>query len=310
MTCLIFGACGFCGVHLARKLSELKGARVVGADVLPEPPAGLPLDLYERVDISDAEEVAGLIRKVSPEWVFNLAALTAGQPQAIYSVNVMGVVNLLEALRMHAPESRTVQVGSAAEYGRVAESDNPVTEDHPCRPIGHYGVSKYAATQAALTYQARDSLKVVVVRPFNIIGAGIPESLVVGAVIARARQALASGMDVVRVGNLDTQRDFISVQDAVNAYTQAIQSDNWGKVFNICSGRPLTIREVVELALSHAPRPISLEVDASLVRADDVRCVYGSWERAHDAFGFRPTAGIGEAVADAWERACGTTAGR
>jgi GDP-4-dehydro-6-deoxy-D-mannose reductase len=301
---LITGASGFCAQHLARRLAQQGDVRLVGLDVRSGPPCDVPLDTYLVTDISKAAELREVVTRTRPDMVFHLAALARGPATDLYRVNLLGGVHVLEAVREAVPQARVLLVGSAAEYGEVAEARMPITEEHPCRPIGPYGLSKYALTQAALDYVQAFGMNVAIVRPFNIVGAGIPPSLVVGAILERIQQATADGGDrTVTVGNLDTQRDFVAVEDAVDGYVRLMESDCWGEVFNICSGQPRSIRSIVEELISLAPCPIRLLVDPALVRPDDVPTVYGSWEKAKQAFGFRPSTNLSDALRAAWQHA-------
>ena len=129
----------------------------------------------------------------------------------------------------------------------------PLAEDHECRPVGPYGLSKHAMTLAALDHARADGTKVIVARPFNLVGAGMPTNLVAGAIAQRTRQALARGESTITVGNANTQRDFIAVEDAVEAYVKLLQSGAWGEVFNICSGQATSIESIIQTLLSFSP---------------------------------------------------------
>jgi GDP-4-dehydro-6-deoxy-D-mannose reductase len=177
----------------------------------------------------------------------------------------------------------------------------PISEECRCNPSGAYALSKYALSLAGLDYARKQGLNVVIARPFNIIGPGIPSSLVVGAILQRVKQALQGSEEVkIDVGNLDTERDFIAVDDVVDAYVRLLSGDNRGEVFNICSGEPRKIRTVVEELLSHSPRPIRLQVSTALLRTNDVVRVYGDWEKANRAIGFKPRSSLSEALHAAW----------
>lgn len=296
-TALVLGAHGFCGRHLAKALKQAGDVVVIGADVQSDAPDQSLCDRYEALDIGDADSVSRLVERSRPDWVFNLVGVARGSDEDIYRANLLGTVHLLEAVRGFAPNAGVVLVGSAAEYGIVDESALPLTEAQVCCPIGSYGISKYAATMAAMSYVHRYGLRVAVARPFNIVGPGIGPGLVVGAILRRAKEALATQeRPVVKVGNLETQRDFVAVEDVVSGLLAMVRGDHWGEVFNICSGEPRSIREVVELALSHAPRPVELEVDPALLRPNDLKIVYGSWEKANRAFGFHPTVSLEDSL--------------
>lgn len=298
---LVIGAHGFCGKALIRRLAEVERVEVIAAD-LPVDWPKVPVAAYKSRDIGDIESITRVVEAARPDWVFNLAGMTGGSPSAVYRTNTLGPINVLEAVREYVPDARVLLVGSAAEYGPVGSDLLPLTEETPCNPVGDYGISKHAMTQAARDIASRHSIKVVIARPFNIIGAGVPKSLVVGAILDRAREALSRrGRPVVRVGNLDTQRDFVDVEDAVEAYVSMIKGEFWGEVFNICSGKPARIRDVVTEALSHSTRPISIEVDPRLVRPSDCPVIYGSYAKAGRAWGFKPRVRLKDSLKQAWD---------
>jgi GDP-4-dehydro-6-deoxy-D-mannose reductase len=187
-TALITGVAGFCAAHLARRLAA-EGHAVVGVDRTGAAPQGLRLARYRSLDVCNAADVADAVRDFAPDWVFHLAGIPSGPAIDVYRINFLASIYLLEAIREHAPKARVLLVGSAAEYGQVAATNLPITEDQPCRPVGPYGVAKHAQTLAALDLVHRLGLKIVIARPFNIIGAGISPSLVVGAILDRAKRA-------------------------------------------------------------------------------------------------------------------------
>lgn len=306
-TALITGVCGFCGRHLADRLMHMREIKVVGVDILRPYPENLPaLSDYFSADFSIPQQAADVISQVRPDWVFHLAGLFRGSPTDVYSVNLLAGIELLEAIRMHAVDARVLIVGSSAEYGLVRPQEMPVKEDFVCSPKGDYALSKYALTLAALDYANNRGLRVIVARPFNILGRGIPSSLVVGAILQRAKAALQKTKNpTVNVGNMETQRDFVAVEDVVDVYIQMVQADRWGEVFNICSGVPRTIRSVLEELLSFAPYPVRLQQDPGLFRSTDVPMMYGSSRKAHDAFGFKPKRSLTDSLRDAWESAIG-----
>jgi GDP-4-dehydro-6-deoxy-D-mannose reductase len=310
ITALITGVSGFCGRHLANRLHDKPGISVVGADIHEAAPQNLPhLSEYFSADLSVSKKADELISRVRPDWVFHLAGLSQGSPEDLYRVNLLAGIELLHACRSHAADARILMVGSAAEYGRVPDHTMPVKEEFVCSPRGDYALSKYALTLASLDYAHHRGIKVVVARPFNILGSGIPPSLVVGAILQRAKIALEqTDKPVIRVGNLDTKRDFVDVEDVVEAYITMLQQDHWGEIFNICSGVPHSIQSVAEELLSFAPSPVRLQIDSELLRPSDVPVMYGAWEKAHKAFGFVPRKSLHESLREAWESTSGARA--
>lgn len=305
-TIWITGAAGFTGRHLARRLRLEGPARIIGFDRAG--PGTLPeFDRMLELDMPDLEALQRYTASHRPDWVFHLAGMTQGSFDSVIRVNLRGAVSLLEALRRGAPDARTLLVGSSAEYGRVAEADMPIGEDHPCHPFTAYGISKHAATLTGLSFASEAGMMVTVARPFNAVGPGIGKHLLVGALLERARLALASDEEspAIRVGNLDSERDFVAVDDLVDGFVRQIQGETSGQVFNLCSGAARSIRSVIDALFSHAPRPLRLEVDPELIRPGEVRTLVGDGRRAQEAFGFRSAASLDRVLAETWEEAMG-----
>jgi GDP-4-dehydro-6-deoxy-D-mannose reductase len=304
---LITGVCGFCARHLVKRLSAEGVSNIHGADMYPFASAKLSVQSYYKMDITKESEVNELVRSIRPDVVFHMAGVNKGNPSEIYQINLLGSVYLLEAIRKFAPQSRVLMVGSAAEYGHIPEVNLPVRESDPCKPVGPYGIAKYAMTLTALDYVRNHSLKVVVARPFNIVGEGINSSLLVGEILGRVKKSLKEGGKpvTVAVGNLETERDFVAVGDVIDAYITLMQGDYWGEVFNICSGKPRSVRSVLELLLANSATPVHLEVDPVLVRPTDTLRSFGSIDKGRRYFGFVPKVPIRTVLKAAWDEAMG-----
>lgn len=300
-TVLVTGALGFCARHLLEKLRRDSGLRLCGIDIPQTAPAGLKIDAYSTVDVCDPTRLSNYLEAVKPDVIFHLAGIVGGDPFETYRVNFMGGLHLLEAVRQHVPRSRILLVGSSAEYGPALPDSLPLTEEHPCRPINAYGASKHAIVMAGSDYARNHGLNVVMARPFNIIGPGVPSTLVVGAFLGRIKAALGKGERlVIRMGNLDTRRDFVDVADAVDAYTRMTAGDFTGEIFNICSGKPYSIRSIVETMASVAGLSIEIVQDPALVRHHEIEVSFGSYERAERAFGFSPSTDIEASLLEIW----------
>jgi len=302
MKALVTGVGGFCGPHLISRLRRQRDFEIVGLDRMAIPSSQSGLDRYAQCDITQAAEVDSAINLFKPDWLFHLAGIAGNWTGAalIYEVNLIGTVHVLDAVQRIVPGCRVLLVGSFAEYGGIDASSLPVVEETVCRPIGAYGISKYAATLAGMDYARRFGASIVVVRPSNIVGPGVPASLVVGAMLARAKNALTSSHPVLKVGDFDSERDFIAVTDAVDAYVRLMEAGAFGEVFNICSGRPYSIRRIAELLVANSTRPIQLDFDRDLVPPSPIRCLYGSYEKAGRAIGFRPLASMEDTLKAAW----------
>jgi GDP-4-dehydro-6-deoxy-D-mannose reductase len=298
-TAFITGASGFCGSHLAKRLRD-EGTRVVGIGRSAEFIGRAFFDDYASVDIMSKSQLADVVRRWKPDGIFHLAGRRQGSADEIERVNVMGTRNLLEAAYECCRTARLLLVGSAAEYGPTSAHDLPITEAQPCRPQDPYGQSKYQATRLGIDYASR-GMHVTVARPFNIIGAGIGTGLFLGDVLRRIDELLRTGKPLIlRVGNLEAKRDFVSVEDTVNAYINLIERETAGHVFNVCSGVACSMLHVLNLLLENVPSRITVRVDPQLYKPNDVPVSFGSYAKAERAIGYRPKKDLAASVADAW----------
>jgi len=301
---LVTGCGGFCARHLVARLVAEGDVKVIGVGRMPDPGDDQAVHEYHQVDVREPAQVHNLVRTTVPDEVFHLAGSSIGTADDLFRVNHQGTVNILQAVRTWANRARVLLVGSAAEYGRVDPNSLPVTEAAACQPLTPYGASKLAATRAGLDAAHASGLKVVVARPFNVVGRGIPRALVVGAVIERMWQVLRSGGDpIVKVGGLDSIRDFIDVEDVVAGYLKMLRSDHWGEIFHLCSGRGHSIGSVVSLLLSFAPRPLRLQIEPELARLSGPNVVIGSAEKAKELLDFVPTKPLEQSLHEAWDHA-------
>lgn len=303
MKVLITGAAGFTARHLSIRLSRESGITVVGTDVHRDRPAFGEFTDYHQADLTDEQVVTELLRKVQPDQIYHLAGVFGGSAPLLYRVNLTASLHLLEAMRMLLPDAALLVVGSAAEYGIWPDAEMPLAEDHPCAPVNAYGASKLAMTEAARLYHRAHGLRVVIARPFNLIGAGMPETLVAGAIITRILSVLGDRDPVITVGNTASERDFVNIDNAVEAYVGMLEAEAWGEVFNISSGRSNSIQEVLDTLVSFAGKPIRVERDESLVRANDPKLITGDCSKARNCFGFAPSTDLAASLHAAWKEA-------
>jgi GDP-4-dehydro-6-deoxy-D-mannose reductase len=220
---------------------------VVTSDVAAAGPPGLE---YVRADLSDRAQAHELARAARPDLVFHLAGATSVEADLCYAINLDGTRHLLEACAGLPAPPIVLVVSSAAVYGLTRPEESPVREETPLRPVTAYGASKAAAEVHALSLHRRGALRVVVVRPFNLVGPGLREGFAPSDFVRQALAIRAGAPPEVRVGDLDPRRDFLDVRDAARAYLQlAGTAAAWGGVFNVASGRPVAIRDLLERVL-------------------------------------------------------------
>ena len=308
MRVLITGAGGFAGRHLCA-LWAAERAEVSGLgrrDLSPEEiPAGL--ERYLCCDLEDPRQAADAVTAERPDMVFHLAGQASvgsswKDPAATIRGNLGTTINLLEALRRHAPQARVMIACSGEEYG--AQSDLPVTEDHPLRPQNPYAVSKAAADHAAALYHEAHGMHVVRMRAFNHAGPGQSDAHVVSKLarqIAEGEVAAGEG-DAAEIvtGGLDVRRDFSDVRDVVRAYRIAMERVAPG-AYNVCSGRSTSIRAILDGLSELAAVEVSQRTDPAQLREREVNEIRGSHDKLARATGWSPEIPLERTLADTLE---------
>ncbi len=306
MRALVTGANGFVGSHLlefllARGANVHAMVRSFRSDYANLAHIDASKFALHTADLTDEAAMADLVRLVQPTHIFHLAAQSYvpaswEAPHATLTANIHGTLNLLEAVRRHAPHARVHIAGSSEEYGRVEADECPINEEQPLRPLSPYGVSKVGTDMLARQYAASYGLHIVVTRAFNHTG---PRRGLVFAESDWARQIalieLGSLSPFIAHGNLDAIRDYTDVRDIVRGYVRAIEHGKSGEVYNLCSGpsASVTMRKVIETLVGLA-RPairerIELRADPARARPSDVVRLVGDGTRARQELGWTPT---------------------
>ena len=314
MRVLVTGIEGFVGCFLAEHLLTQGNIEVHGTVLGDECRIRHLSDritLY-RGDLREAAWTEKVVREVRPELTFHLAAWsdvgTSWQkPWAVYECNIHCQLNLLEALRSEAANCRTLVVSSSEIYGAAGPEELPIREDAPLRPTNPYGVSKVAQDLMALQYWTSRRLPTIRARSFPHIGPGQSEFFVISAFakqIAEIEQGLHE--PVIRVGNLDVQRDFTDVRDVVRAYWLLATQGTPGECYNVGSGRSRSIRGLLESLLELSTITIDVQVDASRIRPNDLPVSCCNNAKLRETIGWQPEIDLQRTLADIldyWRRA-------
>ncbi|MFB5191250.1 GDP-mannose 4,6-dehydratase [Alicyclobacillus fastidiosus] len=302
---LVTGANGFVGEHVIDFLAATGVESIATGRALAfrYPRTAVP---YYRCDLFDLPSVVQMFKAVKPTCVVHLASEnsvgTAWQnPQKVIHHNVLTTAHLLEAVICSEPATRVIVVGSAHEYAPPANSTDalPLTEHSPTIPTNPYGWSKLLQTLVSCDYALQCGVPVTVARTFNLVGPGATNG--VCAKIAQSIVQIERGEapPELTLGSLRTQRDFLDVRDAVSAYWHLLtQTATPGNIFNVCSGRPVSLSALVELFRQASKVPFRVVEDPSLYRPDEAEIVYGSAQKLSDFTGWRPTFSLERSIAD------------
>jgi GDP-6-deoxy-D-talose 4-dehydrogenase len=263
---LLTGANGFTGKYVRAEL-EAAGYTVVGALV------GASRGPHEvTLDITSPDNCRRVMEKVRPDYLIHLAAISFVQhadSDAFYRVNVIGTINLLQAMADAGLSPRRVLIASSANvYGNATAG--VIAESQPPQPVNHYAVSKLAMEFMVKTWN--DRLPIVITRPFNYTGVGQEPYFLVPKIVSHFVQRAP----VIELGNLDVERDFSDVRMVAQAYRGLLEQDCAGETVNICSGRPYSLRAILETMQEIAGYHIDVRVNPAFVRQSDVKTLVGS----------------------------------
>jgi GDP-4-dehydro-6-deoxy-D-mannose reductase len=308
MTILVTGASGFVGSRLVERLHRDlgAGARLIGWDRTASPDGHAALGVeWKSVDLTDAAAVDAAIRAAPPTRVFHLAGLSSmkqaeGAAMTTCEVNVSGTEHLAQALGAHAPGAVVIFASTGTVYGSAFAAGEALGETSPVRPLDAYARSKLAA-EIVLQDLLSERCPVIALRLLNHSGPGQDERFVVpsfAAQIARIEKGLAEPK--LSVGNLDAERDFLDVEDVIDAYMAALAVADGAKgfaVFNIASGRLRSIASILDrlMALSRA-RP-AVERASGRMRAGEITATRCDTSAFAARTGWRPRRDFDDTIA-------------
>jgi GDP-4-dehydro-6-deoxy-D-mannose reductase len=253
-------------------------------------------------DVLDTEVVAAVVRETQPQAVVHLAAESSvsrswEDASRAWTVNVVGTVNVLEAVRRNQPEARLLFPSTGEVYGNAARFPTP--EDEPVAPVSPYAATKAAAELAC----AQSGLNVVVARAFNHEGPGRDERFAVGSWTRQIARIEAEGGGTLLVGDLTAERDLTDVRDVCRAYALLLDPGVPVGTYNVASGRAVPMQRVVELLIGLAEVPVRVEREEARLRPADIPKLCGDSSRLQGATGWEPEIPLEQTLADTLESA-------
>ncbi|MGB3340585.1 MAG: GDP-mannose 4,6-dehydratase [bacterium] len=308
MRILITGISGFAGSHLAEYFlnegkHEIYGTIRWRSDRQNIVGIQEKLNLLE-CDIKDAFAVNTVIEQVKPDQIFHLAAqsyvpFSWRAPEVTLTTNIIGELNVFEAVRATKLDSYIHIAGSSEEYGLVYSDELPIKETNPLRPLSPYGVSKVTQDFLGFQYFKSYGMNIVRTRAFNHTG---PRRGTVFATSNFARQIVeiekGKREPVIKVGNLDAVRDFCDVRDVTRAYALSLSKGEPGEVYNISSGVGIKIKDMLDKLITISKVNLKIETDKSRMRPSDVELLVGSAEKFKKATGWKPLIPFEQTLSD------------
>lgn len=301
MKAMIIGGAGFVGGYLIR---ELKAAgQQVCATCLENETIREDCGRYV-LDILDAKAVEDIIADIQPDVIYHLAAqssvsLSWKKPRLTADINVIGTINVLEAVRSQEKKIRLLLIGSGEEYGFIRPDACPLTEDEPLNPGNIYAATKACQGMLGEIYARAYKMDIIMVRAFNHSG---PEQLPVFVISDFCRQiAMIEKSDapaVMSVGNLSARRDFTDVRDVVRAYRLLGEKGISGRTYNVGRGKAVAIQYILDTALGFSGADIEVKQDPARMRASDIPVIEPDTARIFSDTGWKAEISMEKTIED------------
>ncbi|MFQ5500349.1 MAG: GDP-mannose 4,6-dehydratase [Candidatus Zixiibacteriota bacterium] len=292
----ISGIAGFAGSHLAEELLgagyDVAGSVLPGESLINLASAGRRVKTY-RLNILEAGRCRALMKRLRPDFIFHLAAMASvgksfGAERQTYRVNFEGTLNLLEACSGMSQLKRFLFVSSCDCYGVFKPKQKTLSEEHPLNPVSPYAVSKAAAEQLCKYHFRQYGVPVVIARSFNHSGPRQNPSFVIPSFARQIAMVEANRQKPkMMVGDLSVRRDISDVRDIATGYRLLAERGRVGEVYNLCSGRAVSIRSILDRLLRFSSRSIAVSVDQKRLRKIDIPCLRGSNHKVVQELGLK-----------------------
>lgn len=298
---LITGVNGFVGQHL---LSVLKDYSVIGLTHGGEL-SNSQNQVFHSGNILDNNFLEDIIARYEPEYIVHLAAIAPTNykdAEQVFKINLLGTNNLYQAvinLKSKILNPKILYISSAEVYGKTNNPEN-ITEDSLLNPLNYYGSSKVAADRLTFQVSVSHGLNTVIVRPFNHAGPGQGLGFFVPDMCSQISEIKkGTKPPVISVGNLESTRDISDVRDVVNGYKLLMENDTTpGDIFNICSGKGITMQELLNKLIAHAGKEIEIQSDPEKMRPSDNPISVGNHDKITNQFNWNPTHNLDQTLED------------
>ena len=302
MKALIIGAAGFVGGYLIRELSS--AGWEVHATCLPNEEINGECHVH-RLDIMKKDDISQIFRETAPDVIYHLAAQSSvsvswKRPQLTAEINVVGTINVLEALREAGKtDTRVLLIGSGEEYGYIREGACPLSESEPLNPGNIYAATKACQGMLGEIYARAYKMDIVMVRAFNHSGPRQSDIFVISDFCKQIAE-IEKGIHepVMSVGNLTAKRDFTDVRDVVRAYRLLGEKGKSGAVYNIGRGRAVSVQFILDTALALSEKSIEVRQDPARMRASDIPIIEPDVSRIFADTGWCAEISMEQTIAD------------
>lgn len=292
MKVLITGGKGFIGSHVTKKLIEKGHEVIIGT-------RRSPVNSNEFFfELNSLQKIEENLKEINPQAIIHLSAKASvggsfAAPFETYESNIQESINLLKVISKDFKNIRTIIASSAEVY---KSSENALSETSVLDPVSPYGYTKNF-----IDYFSRFlNLNLVVTRLFNSIGPGQSDTYVMSNFAKQIVEMKLGIRDkILKVGNIEVQRDFLDVRDVAEAYSLLLEGKEKNEVYNICSGNSLRISDIVNFMINFmGVTGVKIEVDPKRLRSSEIQKIQGSYEKINKAYGWSPSITLRQTIFD------------
>lgn len=302
MKALIIGGAGFVGGYL---IKELAGSGWdVHATCLENEKISEKCSVHT-LNILERDAVKLLLDEIAPDVVYHLAAQSSvsvswKKPQITAEINVIGTINVLEAVRDFQKKNiRLILIGSGEEYGFIRDGACPLSEEEKLNPGNIYAATKACQGMLGEIYARAYKMDIIMVRAFNHSGPRQAPMFVISD-FCRQIAVIEKGESPAEmmVGNLSAKRDFTDVRDVVRAYRLLAEKGVSGRVYNVGRGKAVEIQFILDTALGFSKLPIKVRKDPARMRASDIPLIEPDVSRIAEDTGWKAEISMEQTIED------------
>jgi len=276
---LIIGASSESGKYLFQHIKKEK-SDIFFCDISKSYNSELDSRWFES-NLTDYDSMKQIIASVVPDQIYNFAGSFSNIFDTDYIVNVLLTKNIFDAIIELKLNSRILLVGSAAEYGAIDVNENPVNENHPLNPVSIYGLTKVYQTNLMKFYHRTKNINVVMARTFNLISSNMSEKLFIGRLYKQIDEYKKGVIEKISLGNLQNKRDYIDIDEAVKKYSIIMEKGFSGEVYNVGSGKSITISELLEDVLKRNDLTMDCVGKNNFDNRFDIKDVYADVDKLY-----------------------------
>jgi len=298
---LITGVSGFVAYHFLERLNgHNEKVEVLGIDLNISQEAkkysfeNIKINFIE-MNLLEYKTLETAMASFNPNYIVHLASFSSvgkswEMPLESFLNNTNIFLNIVEIVRHNNINCRILSVGSSEEYGNVKESDIPLKEDMLLNPGNPYAVARVSQEMLSRCYVNAYKLDIILTRSFNHIGSRQRTDFAIPSFVKQISEGIKKGLNEIKLitGDITVIRDFIDVRDVVNAYCALLKNGISGELYNVCSGKGHSLKDVINLLAKIFNVNVTTIIDPKRVRPFDNRIIIGSFEKIKKHTGWEP----------------------